>query len=225
MSLININISKQYGNDRTLRHLTSVGLILSLVVGVPMPLSAQTATDYIRQKSWNIIEDPLIHAFKETLVASKGGHWKRASSVVSDISPALEYYSEKFGIDLRKVLETAVAGQNAHNTIKIFAHVIFLALRDNLHAAVKARENYSQALAYLETARAYYDRILMGNIKRKSPDVHREIKRLFKNARKALETPGRSGAGKFSSDTGLLVSSAQGIKNNIEIVYTYFNRR
>jgi len=208
-----------------LKQWVAVGLALSFVAGITTPLSAQTATDYLRQRQGNIIEDPLIHAFKETLVASKGGYWDRASSTVSDISPALKRYSEDFGVDLRKELEFAVVDQNVRNTIKIFAHVIFLGLRDNLRAAVKAREDYSQAFAYLATASSYYDRILQGNIKRKRPDVHGKIKRLFEKARLALGTPGITDAEKFSPDTGLLVSSAQGIETNIEIVYTYFNMR
>lgn len=221
-----LDISKQDMNSTVLKRLMIIGLVSLLSAGMPVSLRAQTATDYIRQKKGNIDEDPLISAFKDTLIAAKAGHWGRVEEMLSHIWPALKHYSEDFGVDLRMPLEAAVAEFHAGKTMKLFAHTIFLGLRDNLRAAADtaARDDSTRSFAYLETARSYYRRILAGNIKRKHPAMHKEISRLFLAAQSALGSSEQSNVAKFAPDPAAFAASVREIEINIQSVYTYFKK-
>ena len=138
--------------------------------------------------------------------------------MVSHIWPVLISYYEDFGVDLRKPLAAAVSDQNDSETMKIFSHAIFLGLRDNLQEAIDARDNYIHAFAYLTTARSYYRQILAGNIKRKRPDLHKEISRLFVAAASAIGSPEKADAPKLAPDLVVFVTSVGEIEDNIQAV-------
>ncbi len=200
----------------------SVFIFLGGILGL---LWAETATDFIRQKQGNIVEDPLILAFKESLAASKLDLWEEVDNILSNISPAIQRYTEKFGVDLKAGIQNAVSDRNKNKTAKIFAHVVFLGMRDNFAAATTHINNYTSALAYLKIAQTYYDRVLAGNIKRKKPAVHFEIVRLFAQAEFALGNSNSSEINEISPDLKLFSSSIKKIEAGVRTVYTYFDTR
>jgi hypothetical protein len=185
---------------------------------------AQSATDYIRSRGGSG-EDPLIETFKEVLTASKEGRWKEVDGILSDLAPVLKKYDSVFGVDLMPRLKKGVDAGDPNEVAKVFAHVLFLGMNENLHLAMKERlENYDRSFHYVATARSYYDRVLAGNIKRKEPSVHDEILRQFEQAQFAIGNPGLLGAGKLDPDPQRFASAAKAIEMNIKRIYTYFTK-
>lgn len=200
---------------------------LALVVGLA---PAARGYGYTRE------DDPLLRSFEEAVRSARQGRLEVARTQVEAVRWQLDELraSEDLGVDFGPELRRVHAqGATEGRVVAGWANLVYLALLQKLHWNLKEQlADYHKARARLDSARAYYELALAGNVRRhdeerrradpRAPSRHEDIVRRFDAASAALGSPGLFGTGARAPDPRAFREAAVAIAGHLRAVFPSF---
>lgn len=204
-------------------------LLVALVVVLAAPRAA-LAYGYTREA------DPLLRSFEEAVRGARQGRFDAARAQVEAVAWQLEELRspEDLRVDVEPTLRAAHGpGATEAGVIAAWANLVYLALLQKLHWDLKEQlGDYHRARARLDSAEAYYELALAGNVRRHdeerrrldpgAPSRHDDIVRRFAAAREALGSPGLFGTGARAADPRAFRAAAVAIAGHLRAVFPTF---
>lgn len=181
-------------------------------------------------------EDPLLKAFQTAVTAAQSDDVAGARAALADVRWQLEELkqAEDLGVDLRPRLSAAHAeGATSAQLLESWANLLYLALLQKFHWNLREDlADYHKARARLESALAYYESALAGNVRKddlrrrqadpKAPSRHEDVIAQFTAARQALGSPGLFGAGERDPDPAAFRAAVRRIAGHLKAVFPGF---
>lgn len=206
-------------------------LALSLLC---LPLLAGTASAY----GYDRDKDPLLLAFQAAVRATRKGDLAEASRQVRAVRWQTQELKTQadLQVDYAPTLRAAhAAGTPPARTIQRWSNLLYLALLQKFHWNLSEKlGTYHKARARLESALAYYEVALAGNVKRldrarrkanpKARSRHSDIMAQFAAAKTALGSPGLFGAGARPADLAAFRKAVVRIAGHLKVVFPTFVR-
>lgn len=167
-------------------------------------------------------EDPMAVVFKDGVVAAREGRWGDARKKFEE-GVALQKGHHFRADGLRPGFEAAVTEKNVSRTAEIFANLVYLSIREKLHANIRAGlGDFNKGKSRLALARKSYLDVLDGNVRSRDPGASGEILKSFDKALEALGNPGLFGIGEKKPDPAKYGNAVKKIENLIEKAFPSF---
>lgn len=141
-------------------------------------------------------EDPLLNGFPEAVAAAREGKWDDAAKALAKIEPVAAEIRRSGAPDPWPAVLEAAAGKDVaalgRRLAVITVGAIRLRLRSNLDEGFRAQ---GAARDRVRAAETYYERLLSGNVRKRSPRADAAVRAGFADAFRAVGSPGFLGAG------------------------------
>ncbi len=161
-------------------------------------------------------EDPLLAAFRAALKAARAEDWSAAGQALADARWQVDELVDDLGVDLGPALDQTLADEDPRAFASAFANLVYLATLQKFHWNLSEQlADFDAARARLLSARAYYEQVLAGNVKRRDQAdesaLHEELIALFEDARQSLGSPGLFGVGAAEPDPAAFAAASEAI--------------
>lgn len=179
--------------------------------------------------------DPLLRAFEEVVRSARQRRYDVARGQLDAVRWQLDELRDPtdLRVDVEPVLARANEAPTEAGVIGAWANLVYLALLQKLHWNMKEQlADYHKARARLDSAWAYYEVALAGNVRRHdeerrrldpgAPSRHEDIVRRFEVARAALGSPGLFGTGARPPDPRAFREAAVAIAGHLRAVFPAF---
>ncbi|MEZ6187158.1 MAG: hypothetical protein R3F62_19375 [Planctomycetota bacterium] len=183
-------------------------------------------------------DDPLLLTFRKAATAAQGGDLGPARALLPEVQWQVEELRAKddLGLDVEPMLRQA-HGPNATpaGALQAWANLLYLGMLQKFHWNLQEKlADYHKARARLESAAAYYEAALAGNVRQDdarrkaadpaAPSRHADITAQFTAARTALGSPGLFGAGQRPPDVPAFEAAVRRIVGHLNAVFPTFVR-
>ncbi len=193
-------------------------------------LLAGPATPY----GYSRADDPLLHAFDAAVRAARRRDLAQARARLAEVRWQIDELKQDLRVDLDPALARAHAdGASPDAAVEAWANLVYLALLQKFHWNLAERlADYGRGRARLESAVAYYELALAGNVRRqdaarreadpRAPSRHEDIVRRFEVARSALGSPGLFGTGARPPDVERFREAVVAIAGHLRAAFPGF---
>lgn len=188
--------------------------LTAIVTTLVVLVNAAPANAY----SYGEQEDPMVTLFRSAVVAAKGGKWDKVSDL-AEKGIKMQKGHKFEANNLAPRFKSAIAAKSISKTAETFANLVFLTIREKLHADLK---DYSTSKARLNLARESYTDVLDGNVKKKDAKRSAKIQKHFDSVLESIGNPGLAGAKKKSMDQAAYKKSVKAIEALIEKSFPAF---
>lgn len=167
-------------------------------------------------------EDPMAVIFRDGVVAAREGRWGVVRKKF-DEGVALQK-GHRFPADgLRPGFDAAVAEKNVSRTAGVFANLVYLSVREKLHANLRdGLGDFNKGKTRLALARKSYIDTLDGNVRSRDPGASGGIMKSFDEALEAMGNPGLFGIGEKKPDPAKYGNAVKKIESLIEKAFPSF---
>lgn len=183
-------------------------------------------------------EDPLLKAFQVAVRSAREGDLPAAKAQVERVKWQTDELKSPADLKLDFAPRLAAAhdaGATEARVVEAWANLVYLALLQKFHWNLQEElKDYHKAKARLDSAQAYYELALAGNVKEddrrrreqdpKAPSRHEDVVRQLEKARQALGTPGLFGVGAKPPDPAAFREATVRIAGHLNAVFPSFAR-